>query len=115
VRAANSSHAAPKRRRRLASIETVPTAATMLQVAKKTSDVTSPLPMICTIAQSATPTRNGCQVTPTMPLGGAATRASWPSDVGLGIVSPITTSSTAGIMSAIANGFHHKSRPQVGQ
>ena len=59
VWAAKGSQAAPKSRRRFASIDTVPARATMAQVAKKIKDATSPLPIRCTSAQRATPVRNG--------------------------------------------------------
>ena len=59
VCAANGSQAPPKSRRRLASIDTVPARATTAQVAKKTKDATSPLPIRCTSAHRPTPVRKG--------------------------------------------------------
>ena len=59
VCAANGSQAAHKSRCRFWSIDTVPARATMAQVAKKTSEATSPLPIRCTNAQRPTPIRNG--------------------------------------------------------
>ena len=86
VCAANGSQLLPKSRRRFASIDTVPARATIAQVAKKTRDATSPLPIRCTSAQRPTPVRNGWRVIRTIPCGGSPTRPSCATEVGFGVI-----------------------------
>jgi transposase len=51
--------------------------------------------------------RNGCRVTRTMPCGGCARRPSWPTEVGFGVVRPMTTNRETGSIRIMMNGFHH--------
>jgi hypothetical protein len=42
-----------------------------------------------------------------MPSGERATQPSWPTEVGFGVVNPVTARRKAGSISIIAIGFHH--------
>lgn len=85
----------------------------MAQVTKKTRDTTSPFANQMHQCPEANPGQERLTRDPDDPLGGCLTRPSCPTEVGFGVVNPMTTNREVGRIRTIAICFHHSSIPQV--